>query len=172
MLKITPTLTVTVTLTPTYTWPPMFDRLQRRNNSHSVLFLLQSYLSTVKHAVHKPSLITEGRLSVADLRGAKGPCPPPRCQRWHQWCITKNGGGYTQRAVEKGLKVPCLFMITEVSIRCQKTWRLVYGVYPRIPPQYTTGWHLNNPSTAKSRQRPRDCVPQTPYRASTPGPRW
>jgi len=31
--------------------------------------------------------------------------------------------------VAKGLKVPCLFMITEVSIRCH-----VYGVYPRIPP--------------------------------------
>ena len=43
--------------------------------------------------------------------------------------------GYTQRGVAKGLKVPCLFMITEVSIRCpKKTRRLVYGVYPRIPP--------------------------------------
>jgi len=52
-----------------------------------------------------------------------------------QWCIAKNGGGYTQRGVAKGLKVPCLFMITEVSIRCpKKTRRLVYGVYPRIPP--------------------------------------
>ena len=41
----------------------------------------------------------------------------------------------------KGLKVPCLFMITEVSIRCQKTRRLVYAVYPRIPPpQYTTAY--------------------------------
>jgi len=60
--------------------------------------------------------------------------------RGNQWCIAKNGGGYTQRGVAKGLKVPCLFMITEVSIRCQKNpWRLVYGVYPRIPPQYTTG---------------------------------
>jgi len=40
-----------------------------------------------------------------------------------------------QRGVAKGLNVPCLFMITEVSIRCQKkTRRLVYGVYPRIPP--------------------------------------
>jgi len=39
---------------------------------------------------------------------------------WHvQWCIAKNGGGYTQRGVAKGLKVHCLFMITEVSIRCQ-----------------------------------------------------
>ena len=50
-----------------------------------------------------------------------------------QWCIAKNGGGYTQRGVAKGLKVLCLFMITEVSIRCQKkTWRLVYAVYPPI----------------------------------------
>ena len=56
-----------------------------------------------------------------------------------QWCIAKNGGGYTQKGMAKGLKVHCLFMITEVSIRCQKTRRLVYAVYPRIPPQYTTG---------------------------------
>jgi len=39
---------------------------------------------------------------------------------FHQWCIAKNGRGYTQRGVAKGLTVPCLFMITEVSIRCQK----------------------------------------------------
>ena len=40
-----------------------------------------------------------------------------------------------QRGVAKGLKVPCLFMIAEVSIRCQKKpQRLVYAVYPRIPP--------------------------------------
>ena len=38
-----------------------------------------------------------------------------------QWRIAKNGGGYTQTGVAKGLKVHCLFMITEVSIRCQKT---------------------------------------------------
>jgi len=57
-----------------------------------------------------------------------------------QWCIAKNGGGYTQRGVAKGLKVPCLFMITEVSIAVKKTPRLVYAVYPRIPPQYTTGY--------------------------------
>ena len=45
----------------------------------------------------------------------------------------------------KGLKVPCLFMITEVSIRCQKNRKLVYGVYPRIPPNtplLTTPSHL------------------------------
>jgi len=44
-----------------------------------------------------------------------------------------------QRGVAMGLKVPCLFMITEVSIRCQKTRRLVYGVrIPAYTPQYTT----------------------------------
>jgi len=41
-----------------------------------------------------------------------------------------------QRAVEKGLKVPCLFMISEVSIRCQKKpggWYTAYTcVYPPI----------------------------------------
>jgi len=37
-----------------------------------------------------------------------------------QWCIAKNGGGYTQTGVAKGLKIPCLFMIAQVSIRCQK----------------------------------------------------
>jgi len=34
----------------------------------------------------------------------------------NQWCIAKNGGGYMQMAVEKGLKVPCLFMITEGKV--------------------------------------------------------
>jgi len=63
---------------------------------------------------------------------------------WGQWCIAKNGSGYTQRGVAKGLKVPCLFMITEVSIRCPLKpggWYTAYTyVYP--PPQYTTGWGL------------------------------
>ena len=53
-----------------------------------------------------------------------------------QCCIAKNGGGYTQRGVVKGLKVPCLFTITEVSIRCQKNpggWYTAYtSVYPPI----------------------------------------
>ena len=30
--------------------------------------------------------------------------------RIEQWCIAKNGGGYTQRSVVKGLKVPCLII--------------------------------------------------------------
>jgi len=58
-----------------------------------------------------------------------------------QWCIAKNGGGYTQRGVAKGFKVSCLFMITEVSIRYQKNpRRLVYGIAytPAYIPQYTT----------------------------------
>jgi len=48
-----------------------------------------------------------------------------------QWCSAKNGGGYTQRGVAKGLKVLCLFMITEMSIRCQKNPEV--GIR-RIPP--------------------------------------
>ena len=56
-----------------------------------------------------------------------------------QWCIAKNGGGYTQRGVAKGLKVPCFFMITEVSIRCQKKPGGWYTPYTRVySPQYTT----------------------------------
>ena len=55
-----------------------------------------------------------------------------------QWCIAKNGGGYTQRGVAKGLKVPCLFMIIEVSIRCQKNPEVgIRRMYPRIPPPNT-----------------------------------
>ena len=41
MLKIT----LTVTLTLTYTRPPMFDRLQHRNNSHSVYIKALQYRS-------------------------------------------------------------------------------------------------------------------------------
>jgi len=65
------------------------------------------------------------------------------------WCssllrslrIAENGGGYMQRGVAKGLKVPCLFMITEVSIRCQKTPEVGIRRIPAYtPPQYTTGY--------------------------------
>ena len=51
-----------------------------------------------------------------------------------QWCIAKNGGRYMQRGVAKGLKVPCLFMITEVSIRCQKYPGGWYTEYTRVYP--------------------------------------
>ena len=57
----------------------------------------------------------------------------------NQWCIAKNGGGYTQRGVAKGLKVPCLFMITEVSIRCRKNREGGILRIPAYTPQYTTG---------------------------------
>jgi len=40
-----------------------------------------------------------------------------------------------QTGVAKGLEVPCLFMITEVSIRCQKNPGVWYTPYT---PQYTT----------------------------------
>jgi len=56
-----------------------------------------------------------------------------------QWCIAKNGGGYMQRGVAKGLKVPCLFMITEVSIRCQKNPEVGIRRIPTYTPQHTTG---------------------------------
>jgi len=56
-----------------------------------------------------------------------------------QWCIAKNGGGYTQTGVAKGLKVPCLFMIAEVSIRCQKNPEVGIRRIPAYTPQYTTG---------------------------------
>jgi len=48
-----------------------------------------------------------------------------------------------QTGVAKGLKVLCLFMIAEVSIRCQKKpRRLVYAVYRRMPPIHTD-YNLN-----------------------------
>ena len=46
----------------------------------------------------------------------------------NQWCIAKNGGGYTQRGVAK---VPCLFMITEVSTVADLGE--VWGVRPHPP---------------------------------------
>ena len=55
---------------------------------------------------------------------------PQRCPG--QCCIAKNGGGYTQTGVAKGLKVPSLFMIAEVSIRCQKNPGGVYTPYTRV----------------------------------------
>jgi len=61
----------------------------------------------------------------------RSPRPPS------QWCIAKNGGGYKQRGVAKGLKVPCLFMITEVSIRCQKNPGGWYTPYTRVYPPNT-----------------------------------
>ena len=60
----------------------------------------------------------------------------------YQWCIAKNGGGYTQTGVAKGLKVPCLFMITEVSMRCQKTPEVGIRRIPAYTPQYTTGMYV------------------------------
>jgi len=57
-----------------------------------------------------------------------------------KWCIAKNGGGYTQRGVAKGLKAPCLFMITEVCIRCQKNPEVGIRRIPAYTPQYTTAY--------------------------------
>ena len=71
-----------------------------------------------------------GYLSGAQCRLAYG-----------QWCIANNGGGCTQRGVAKGLKVPCLFMITEVSIRCKKNSGGWYTPYTRLyPPIHHCIW--------------------------------
>jgi len=64
----------------------------------------------------------------------------------HQWCIAKNGGGYTQTGVAKGLKVPCLFMIAEVSIRSKKNPEVGIRRIPAYTPQYTTGDHTVLPT--------------------------
>ena len=46
-----------------------------------------------------------------------------------------------QRGVAKGLKVPYLFMITEVSIRCQKKPGGWYTAYTRVyPPIHHCVW--------------------------------
>jgi len=57
-----------------------------------------------------------------------------------QCCIAKIGGGYTQTGVAKGLKVPCLFMIAEVSIRCQKNPGGWYTPYTRVYPPVHLWW--------------------------------
>jgi len=47
-----------------------------------------------------------------------------------------------QTGVAKGVKVPCLFMITEVSIHCQKNPEVGIRRTPAYTPQYTTGsWY-------------------------------
>ena len=55
-----------------------------------------------------------------------------------------------QTGVAKGLKVPCLFMITEVSIRCQKTPEVGIRRIPAYTPQYTTGYGHDPYSCKKS----------------------
>ena len=77
--------------------------------------------------------------------------PHPIAERSAQWCNARNGGGYTQAGVAKGLKVPCLFMITEVSIRCQKNPGGWYTPYTRTHAtctcyhQCTTHTHTHTP---------------------------
>ena len=80
-----------------------------------------------------------------------------------QWCIAKNGGGYTQRGVAKGLKVPYLFMITEVSIRCQKNPDVGRPIrrIPAYTPQYTTAYMISSWSVTDG-IRCIDPAPNTP----------
>ena len=55
-----------------------------------------------------------------------------------------------QTGVAKGLKVPCLFMITEVSIRCQKTLEVSIRRIPAYTPNtpLLTSPLLQNPGGA------------------------
>ena len=104
---------------------------------HFICGLPQNHFRTIQgHKQQRPHWhrVSEQPASV-DLTADYKAC----CYKAHhdsQWCIAKNGGGYTQRGMAKGLKVPCLFMITEVSIRCQKNpggWYMAYTrVYPPI----------------------------------------
>jgi len=48
-----------------------------------------------------------------------------------------------QRGMAKGLKVPCLFMITEVSIRCQKKTEVGIQRTPAYTPN--TPLHASTP---------------------------
>ena len=49
-------------------------------------------------------------------------------------------GVLLKMGVAKGLKVPCLFMITEVSIRCKKIPEVGIRRIPAYTPQYTTAY--------------------------------
>jgi len=87
--------------------------------------------------------------------------PPAHLPQWTrlvlaptQLCIAKNGGGYTQTGVAKGLKVPCLFMITEVSIRCQKNPEVGIRRIPAYTPPNTP---LRPPSSTVYRTRRNHC---------------
>jgi len=46
--------------------------------------------------------------------------------------------GIHKRGLAKGLKVPCLFMIAEVNIRCQKNPEVGIRCIPAYTPKYTT----------------------------------
>ena len=75
------------------------------------------------------------------VRGVDGSCAKHlTVESYTQWCTAKNGGGYTQRGVAKGLKVPRLFMITEVSITVKKNPEVGIRHIPAYTPQYTTAY--------------------------------
>ena len=48
--------------------------------------------------------------------------------------------GIRKRGLAKGLKVPCLFMIAEVSIRCEKNPEGWYTPYTRVYPPPIHHW--------------------------------
>ena len=68
--------------------------------------------------------------------------------------------------MEKGLKVPCLFMITEVSIRCQKNLEVGIRRIPAYTPQYTTAYTDNVAIPALARR----CCSKSIDISCQPGP--
>jgi len=59
-----------------------------------------------------------------------------------QWCIAKHGGGYTQKGVAYVYMVyPAYLWSLRWVYAVKKTRRLVYGVYPRIPPIHHCFYH-------------------------------
>jgi len=53
---------------------------------------------------------------------------------YNQWCIAKHGGGYTQKGMAYVYTVYPAYLWPLGWVYAVKKWRLVYGVYPRIPP--------------------------------------
>jgi len=117
----------------------------RRSEASSVTLLAD--VRSWTHGCYHIFLALKGKLSLhigwTDVTRSTVTIRSPVYCGYNQWCIAKNGGGYTQSGVAKGLKVPCLFMITEVTVRwvyaVKKPRRLIYmyAVYPRIPPTNT-----------------------------------
>jgi len=75
---------------------------------------------TLRASVHRAAKLVAALLRVARVPAGEALTSAANHYATNQWCIAKNGGGYTQTGVAKGLKAPCLFMIAEVNTRCQK----------------------------------------------------
>ena len=73
--------------------------IDRKCNLHVIESVCRSAANpTMLHqcaVVWELMLARDNLVHISDLSGCS------------QWCVAKNGGGYTHRGVAKGLKVPC-----------------------------------------------------------------